>query len=135
MPNTIQLIEDTLSGSLDDILFAVGKGIADAQSLLDQNSLATQVMIDNYAPLSEWGIEASWYHIPETTIEIRLALSVHWEEVKRDGAPSYWKHSILGTPYNASYQNKFNYDANGSSVVTARIISVPSQRQIQEGGE
>lgn len=135
MPNTTQLIEDTLSGSLDDILFAVGKGIAEAQSLLDQNSLATQVMIDNNATLSEWGIQASWYHIPETTIEVRLALSVHWEEVKREGEPSYWKPSILGTPHNASYQNQFNYDASGSSVVKARIISVPSQRPIQEGGD
>ncbi len=135
MPNTTQLIEDTLSEPLDDILFTVAKGIAEAQLLLDKNSLATQVMIDNDTTLSEWGVQAPWYHFPETTIEVRLSLSVHWEEVKREGAPSYWKPSILGTPHNASYQNQFNYDASGSSVVKARIVSVPPQRPIQEGGD
>ena len=135
MPDTTQLIEETLSESLDDILFTVGKGIAAAQLELDRNSLATQVLIDNNATLSDWGVQASWYHFPETTIEVRLSLSLHWQEIKREGAPSYWKLSLLGTPHNASYQNQFNYDASGSSVVKVRIVSVPPQRTIQEGGQ
>ena len=134
MPDTTQLITESLSEPLDDILFTVGKGVAAAQMEMDRNSLATQVMIDNDDTLGEWGIQAPWYHFPETTIEIRLSLSMHWQEVKREGAPPYWRPLIYGTPLNASYQNTYNYDVRGSSSVVARIVSVPSQRPLQEGG-
>lgn len=125
MPDINQTIEDVLVNQIDDFLFLAGRGIALAQMELDKNSLATQVMIDNDEILGQYGLQATWYHFPETTLELRMNLSVRWEEVKREGKPSVWNRVLYVAPMNASYKNLFNYEADGSSLVRTKIVSVP----------
>lgn len=119
------LTQDAWLESLERVLFHVGRGIATAQMELDKNSLATQVFLDNDEYLSQFGLDAAWYHFPETTIELRLSLSMHWEEERIEGKPSVWKPILYVAPLNASYKNVFDYDASAASVIKTRIVSIP----------
>ena len=89
MPDVQQFVEDVLVNPMDEFLFMVGRGVALAQMELDKNSMATQVLIDNDEILSQYGMQATWYHLPETTLELKMNLSVHWEEVKRGVSRMY----------------------------------------------
>lgn len=131
MPDVEKLIEDILVDPIDEFLFLAGRGIALAQMEMDKNSLATQVMIDNDELLSQAGIEATWYHFPETTLELRMSLSARWEEVKRQGKPSFWRRVLYAAPMNAAYKNLFSYEASGASIVKTRIVSVPPASTIE----
>ena len=131
MPESDQLNMDIMAESLGDVLLHVGRGIAEAQVALDRNSLATQVLIDNDETLSQTGIEATWYHFPETTIELKVSLSMHWEKEKRPGRPPVWRKVLYAAPQNASYRNLFRYDAASTSVVRTRIVSVPPATTIE----
>ena len=131
MPGADPLTQDFWLESLEMVLFRVGRGIATAQLELDRNSLATQVLLDNDEYLSQFGLEATWYHFPETTVELRLSLSMHWEEEKRATKPSVWKPTLFAAPLNASYQNQFNFDASAASVVKTRIVSIPPATTIE----
>ncbi len=131
MPESDQLSMDVMAESLGDVLLHVGRGIAEAQVALDRNSLATQVLIDNDETLSQTGIEATWYHFPETTIELKVSLSMHWEKEKRPGRPPVWRKVLYAAPQNASYRNVFSFDAASTSVVKTRIVSVPPATTIE----
>ncbi len=125
MPETNQAIEEVLIDPLEKLLFAVGRGIAVAQMELDRYSIAAQTMIDNNEQLSQAGVEAPWYHFPETTVDLRMTLSIRWEEQKRDGKTVAWKRVVYAAPVNAAYKNQFDFDVSGSSNLRARIVSVP----------
>lgn len=125
MPEVEEIIQDVLLDPLEKILFHVGKGIATAQMELDKNSLATQTLLDNDELLSQLGIQATWYHFPETTLELRMSLSMQWEEEKKEGKPVAWKRVLYAAPLNATYKNLFDYEVAGTSMVKTRIVSVP----------
>jgi hypothetical protein len=135
MPDVEQAIETVLLDPMESILFHVGRGIAAAQMELDKNSMATQIMIDNDETLSSSGIEATWYHFPETTLELRMVLCMNWEEQKRPGRPTVWKQVLLASPYNASYKSRNEFEAHGTSVIKARIVSLPPAKPIISGEE
>ena len=125
MPEPSQVVQDVFVDSIEEVLFKVGRGIAQAQTEMDRSSLATQVLIDNDEILSKTGIQATWYHIPETTVELKVSVSMQWEEIKRAGKPIAWKRALYLAPQNAAYQNLFGYDATSTSVIRTRIVSVP----------
>jgi hypothetical protein len=131
MTENQQNINDILINPIDDFLFMAGRGIALAQIEMDKNSLATQVLFDNDEHLSQYGLQATWYHFPETNLELRMELTVRWEEVKREGKPSIWRRVIYAAPMNATYKNLFNYEASGTSLVKTRIVSVPPPTVIE----
>lgn len=128
------IIEEVLIDPLDKVLFSVGKGLAEAQKALDENSIATQILIDNDEKLSEWGIRATWYHFPEVDLELKMSLSMN-RKVKARIDPATKKISkvtqlkpikILAAPLNASYKNNFDYDFSGASTIKAKIVSIPA---------
>lgn len=131
MPEAEKAIQEVLLDPLEKILFQVGRGIAAAQMELDRYSLATQVLIDEDEYLSQFGIQATRYHFPETTLELRMTLSMHWEEEKKEGQPLAWKRVLYAAPLNASYKNLFDYEAAGASVVRTKIVSVPPATTIE----
>lgn len=125
MPVLEKIIEDVLMDPLEKILFHTGRGIATAQMELDKNSLATQILLENDEDLSQFGIRATWYHFPETTIEIKMSLSMHEVVEKKEGKLPIRKYKIYGAPMNANYRSSFNYDAAGASLIKAKIVTVP----------
>lgn len=128
------IIEEVLIDPLDKVLFSVGNGLSEAQKALDENSIATQILIDNDEKLSEWGLRATWYHFPEVYLELKMSLSMN-RKVKAEIDPATNKIKrvtqlkpikILAAPLNASYKNNFDYDFSGASTIKAKIVSIPS---------
>lgn len=120
-------IDEVLLRPLGDVLAKVGEGVAQAQRAMDLNSLATQTLIDNDPVLSEYGLQATWYHMPEVTLELKMSLTLK-RETKTDsaGRVRQSKLSLLAAPHNARVQNTLGLDVQGTSTVKARIVSIPA---------
>jgi hypothetical protein len=119
-------IEEVLVRPLGEVLAKVGEGVAQAQRAMDLNSIATQTLIDNDPVLSEYGLQATWYHMPEVTLELKMSLALK-RESKTDSAGKVRvsKLSLLAAPHNARVQNTLGLDVAGTSLVKARIVSIP----------
>ena len=129
MSNKLDPVAETttevLIEPLAEILKHVGRAIAETQEALDRNSIATETeLADNREELG-YDLHATWYHLPETDIEIKMSLSMHWEEEKKKGKTVAWKPILSAAPLNASYKNLFDYDVAGTSVLKAKIVSIP----------
>lgn len=131
-------IETILVEPLEDVLFSLAKGISQAQRRLDENSIATQILIDNDPELSKYGLEAPWYHFPETNLELKMALSLQGERKERqvEGKKvQFTRLRMRAAPLNASYVKTFDYDVSGACTVRAKIVSIPAQvKRTPEGG-
>lgn len=129
---TSRLIEEVLVSPLEEIISRVGQGIAEAQRNLDLHSVALQTMIENDPALKEHGLEATWYHMPETEVELKLALNFKREDIRKNGKLVVRKHRMYGAPMNAVYKNTFNADVSGSSKLRLKIVSIPPPGRIGE---
>lgn len=126
-------IEEVLVSPLSTILSEMGKSIAQTQRALDRNSIDTQIELLTDDALQKFDLEATWYHIPEVDIELKMALSMKYEE-ERDSKNRIrgYKRVLNAAPLNASYKSLNSYDVEGSSVLKAKIVSVPSSSRIAE---
>lgn len=127
-------IEEVLVSPLSTILSEMGKSIAQTQRALDRNSIDTQIELSTDEVLNEYNLEATWYHIPEVDIELKMALSMKYEE-ERDSKNRVrgYRPVLNAAPLNASYNALNSYAVEGSSVLKAKIVSVPpSSRNVEE---
>jgi len=115
------VIEEILVRPIEEILKRMGVAIAETQKELDRNSIATQVAIENDEMMSKYGLQATWYHIPEMNIELKMSLTMHSETVG-----GIERRFVTAALHNASYQNKFNYAAEGASTLKLKIASIPA---------
>lgn len=127
MPNEVgEAMTEVLIEPLGRILRHVGWAIADAQKAMDENSIATETELDDLREKTGYDLHATWYHMPETTIELKMSLSIDIEEEKdKQGRTVGWKPPTLqAAPLNASYKNLFDYEAAGTSVLRTKIVSI-----------
>ncbi|MCS6854922.1 MAG: hypothetical protein NZ523_09255 [Elioraea sp.] len=122
-------IEEVLVRPLGEVLAKVAEGVAQAQRTMDLAAIATQTLIDNDPVLSGYGLQATWYHLPEVTLELKLSLALR-RETRRDGTGRVLERrlSLLAAPHNARVQNTLGLDVGGTSSVRARIVSIPPPR-------
>jgi hypothetical protein len=123
-------IADLLSAPLEEILVALGSGIGRSQTALDRHSIELQERIDSDPDLAHYGLEATWYQIPSTELELKVSVAMqeHREEqsaaaagpLSQKGLPRLWIQ-----PVNARFQNQFAYDVNAASTVKLTIVPVP----------
>ncbi|WMW25825.1 hypothetical protein RE474_03670 [Methanolobus sediminis] len=126
-------IEEVLISPLSTILGEMGKSIAQTQRSLDRNSIDTQIELSSDEVLKEYNLEATWYHIPEVDIELKMTLSMSYEEEKDSkGRVRGYKRILNAAPLNASYKSLNSYDVEGSSVLKAKIVSVPPSYRVTE---
>jgi hypothetical protein len=118
-------IEDVLVSPLADVLARVGEGVAEAQRAMDLNSIATQTLINTDPVLTEHGLEATWYHMPEVELEIKMSLELRRKNYVKNDKVVRRKLKMYASPFNASYKNTFSVDASGMSQIKAKIASVP----------
>ena len=119
-------IREVLIEPLGEILKYMGRAIAEAQRALDENSIATETELADVREKIGYDLHATWYHIPETDLELKMSLSMQWEEEKEEeGKPPVCKPILFAAPLNASYRNLFDYDVTGASVLKAKIVSIP----------
>nr|WP_321497505.1 hypothetical protein [uncultured Methanolobus sp.] len=126
-------IEEVLVSPLSTILGEMGRSIAQTQRALDRNSIDTQIELSSDEVLKEYNLEATWYHIPEVDIELKMTLSISYEEEKDSkGRVRGYKRILNAAPLNASYKSINSYDVEGSSVLKAKIVSVPPSYRVTE---
>ena len=132
---------EVFSAPIESVLAALGQGISDAQTALNQASIRNQQAIDADPQLSQYGLQAAWYQFPRVDLQLKLALSVTQEQTTQTGAPAASAATgkaqpapaalkaiplrLLAQPVSASYQNQFNYTAQAASTITLSIVPVP----------
>jgi hypothetical protein len=127
---------EVFSAPIEGVILALGKGVGEAQTELDRNSVAAQQTIDADPVLSQYGIQATWYQMPRVDLQLRLALTVAEErQTTTQSAPNTRLATLapgalrlIAQPVSAAYQNHFNYSADASSLITLSIVPVPSPR-------
>lgn len=131
--DTGEEIDEVLITPLSKLLGDVGCAVAETQRALDRNSIRTQLELESDELLSEYDVQAAWYHIPEVELDIKMSLTIKMEE-ERD-----YKHRLRGfkpvlnaAPLNASHNSLYNYNVQGSSSIKAKIVSIPAAVKLKE---
>jgi len=126
-------IEEVLITPLSRLLGEVGCSVAETQRALDLNSIKSQLEIEEDENLKDYGIQATWYHIPEVDLELKLSLSIKLEtEVDSKNKVRGYKPVLNAAPLNASYNSLYNYNVEGSSSIKAKIVSIPGSSKLSE---
>ncbi len=129
----MQVTTEVLINPLSRIISRVGEAVAQAQRSLDENSIRTQLELEeNREALGGYDLQAAWYHLPEVEVEMKMALTMHLEAEKdRKGRIRGYRPVLHGAPLNATYANTYNYDVRGTSKIRARIVSLPPPGEIK----
>jgi len=125
-------IADLVSAPVEELLVALGSGIGRAQAELDRHSIETQSRIDEDPVLAQYGLQATWYQIPRTELELKVAVAMGRQETTTRGLvagvarplPKLWAQ-----PVNARYSSQFHFDVNAASTVKLSIAAVPPPGQ------
>jgi len=139
-----QQLADLIAAPLEEVIVALGSGIGRAQAELDRHTIETQRRIDEDPVLAQYGLQATWYQLPRSEIELRIAVGMRAQETAGPqplptpapfpGSPptEYVAGAILKPlpriyiePVNARYQNQFGYDVQASSRMTLTVAPVP----------
>jgi len=135
---------ETFSAPIENVIIALGQGVAQAQQALDQNSIATQEAIDTDPVLSQYGLQATWYQFPTVNMQLKMSLSITQDQTAgSDPSPSVagphavnalspqlfsQRFRIIAQPLSASFQNNFNYDATAATQINLTMVPVPPPR-------
>jgi len=132
-----RVIEELQQAPLPEMIERLGVAVAEAQLALDRNSAeAARVLADDEngidlgdgagtRSLLELGFAPTFYQITEATIEARVAFTSRQSEEFTIGGSIGVNVGFFAASINASYTNKYSFEATGSSTVRARFVSVP----------
>ena len=118
---------------LRDIISELGAGLADAQKALDMNSIAVQKEILSDPELRGYGLNATWYTIPETTFSLKM--TYHFSEESAESlsgtglneslTPAKSRLRMRIVPSNATINNTYKSSGDQESTVTLRFVPIP----------
>jgi hypothetical protein len=144
-------IGELLSAPLEQLLVSLGSGVGRSQAELDRHSIAIQHEILADPQLAQYGVEATWFQIPSTQLELKVAISLTPPGAPTPpppttgGAPQPTPVETIASlterpelpfvgappprmwvaPVTPTYQNLFRYDVQAASTVTLTIVAVP----------
>ncbi|WP_341902635.1 hypothetical protein [Fluviicola taffensis] len=146
--------KELLNAPFPELVRTLGVGIAEAQYALDRVSIKiAQLMAgfkvnddgtlerdetalivlregDEGVSLLALGFTPTFYQFVETYIELKLAISMKTEteaSVSSKVAGVAWSpFGVVAASVNASYSQKYQYEANGSSEMRTKLVTVPS---------
>lgn len=122
-----------ISAPLPMIVEKLGIAIAEAQTALDQNSIAiaqsmgeTDVEIggESYNLLA-LGFVPSFYAFTEATVESKLSFTMMEEKSFGVSASVGVEIKVFAASVDVSYSRKFSVSSTGSSTLAARMVSLP----------
>jgi hypothetical protein len=136
-------LADLISAPLEELIVALGSGIGRSQAELDRHSIETQRRIDEDPVLAQYGLQAHWYQIPRTELELKVNVAMQeleatgGEEVSPAPPPGAGAYGYVAglrlppvprvriEPVNASYQNRFGFDVQAASTMKLEVVPVP----------
>jgi hypothetical protein len=134
-----QAASETFSAPLDSVIGAVVHGVASAQTAIDRSSLASQQAIDADPELAGKDLQAPWYQLARTDVQLKLAFTVAEAPPGAQAPPATAAMPatptampimapamrLIAQPVSAAYQNHFNFNAQASSTITLSLAPVP----------
>jgi hypothetical protein len=129
MPDPVQRIAEVLSAPMEQVIVALGRGVASAQRELDRHALATEREISEDPVLAEAGLHATFYQIPRAELDLTIAVAMEEDPSTptraRGVTDALALRRIHLQPVNAAYANRFDYDVNASSHLRLTLVPVP----------
>ncbi|WP_222102003.1 hypothetical protein [Fluviicola chungangensis] len=150
----INVGRELLNAPFPELVRTLGVGIAEAQYALDrvsikiaqlmagfklndegnlerdENSLIKLRENDPGVSLLALGFTPTFYQFVETYIELKLAISMKKEEeVSAEssvGGVAWSPFGVIAASVNASYSQKYQYEASGSSEMRTKLVTVPA---------
>jgi hypothetical protein len=122
------------------VIGAVVHGVASAQTAIDRSSLANQQAIDADPELAGKELQAPWYQLARTDVQLKLAFTVAEGQQGARYPPATAAAPgtsaiampimappmrLIAQPVSAAYQNHFNFNAQASSTITLSLAPVP----------
>jgi hypothetical protein len=151
------IADEIASARIDQMIGSLGRGIAQAQHELD---LAGMRLAQSMAGLDEGsrvrlgkrsysllelGFTPTFYQFSETVLEIKIAIAItssreSAQSSARSSSASYasagWdgdsRVAAYASSVSASYSCKYQYSAEGSSLVRTKLVPVPSPALLNE---
>lgn len=114
--------EENFAAPIEDVLISVGQAIGEAQHRLNLASLESQKEIDQNEELRNVGMQATWYTMPETDLNLKIAMSVSKTSESKGGLTGS-KLSI--STIDAKYQNNYNFSKDLTSELKVKILPIP----------
>lgn len=144
-PSALDLTE-ALSAPLGDVIAAVGRGVAEAQTALDAATVEgfKRMVGGGDALLEEMrraGFQPTWYRIPEVDAEVTISLSISGESRRAGATPASGPDAPLGgpgriqlyaAPVDASYANKYDFQVQAASKLRFKVVAVPPSPEAAE---
>lgn len=139
MPASVvpKVTKSLVSAPLPTIIEKLGVAIAEAQTALDENSVAiaksmaeTEVSIgtDTYNLLT-LGFKPTFYAFTDATVEAKLSFSMKEEKDFSLGvsvtAGGSFGPVLVAASVDVSYARKFSVESSGMSSIAARLVSLP----------
>lgn len=133
-----------LETPLPALIEMLGLSIANAQYALDRNAIAIARLLaaadtgvrmpgeDRTRSMLEMGFAPTFYHLTEATIEARVAFSISESSEFKVGASAGMSVGFFAASVNASYSQKYSFEATASSAIRAKFVSVPPPPVFQE---
>ena len=141
MPDdAVDQVTEMLSVPMEELLTALGRGVGAAQAALDRHSIEIQELIDSDPVLGQYGLQASWYQIPSTQLELKIAIALQQPAAPAGTLPHPLPRTLSpiedlqlarplprlwAQPVNARYANQFGFSTTASSTVSLTIVPVP----------
>lgn len=141
MVDPIRTSRELLEVPFSLLLSQTAEAVAQAQAAMDETSMRLQAKLDELSAaaiadggeepsgLARFQVDATWYHIPEVEIDVRMALSMKVEEEVRSDGRRVVRPLLRSIPYNVKTSRETVLEATGTSSVKARIVSVPASER------
>ncbi len=130
-----QITKELLNAPFPEMVKNLGKSIAEAQYALDrvsmklaQEMVATKVDLGGkeYSLLA-LGFTPTFYQYVDTLIEIKMVFSMtQSKEVGIEATVGASYLGIVSASVTGSYSQKYQYSAEGSSLMRTKLVTIPS---------
>ena len=135
-----QVVNSLVNSPLPVLIEKLGISIATAQAALDRNSLAiaeqmatTKVTLNNTDyNLINLGFTPTFYAFTDAMVSAKLEFSVAESDEFSIGASVGGNIGVMAVSVSASYARKFEMSAEGSSSISARLVSLPAPERFNE---
>ncbi len=143
MADPVRTTRELLEVPFPLLLSQAAEAVAEAQVALDESSMRLQAQLDELTAaaiadsgdeasgLARYQVDATWYHIPEVEIDVRMALTMKIEEETRSDGRRVLRPRLRSVPYNVTSSRQSTLEATGTSAVKAKIVSVPAAQRSQ----
>lgn len=149
--------QDLLNAPFPQIVKQLGVGIAEAQYELDQVSLRLLQLLAGYrqdentgqlvpddsslvrlslesepVSLLALGFTPTFYQFVDTVIELKMAMSMSVSREVSAEVSAKARSFFYAASVNAKYSQKYQYSAEGSSLMRTKLVTVPAPAALED---